>query len=586
MFKNPLLVMVLAPWLVSGCSTVSIPEPQITEPSGFDLITEYLQARIAQDVKEAKITGLSVALVSDQELIWASGFGYADKKNNVAATAETLYRAGSITKVFTALAAMKLHEQGQLDVDTPIDHYLPEFQIQSRFGSPTPITLSNLLNHHSGLPGDLLDGMWTESPDDFTSVIPRIRHYYLANPPGRIHAYSNLGYSVAGAVIEKQSGQKFEALVHQSLLEPMGMHNADISTMPARDKLAKAYLRGKKTQELPLRDVPAGGLSANVVELAQLLKLFNGYGRVEGRAVISEDSIKRMIRVSNENVPLDLGKKVGTGVFHADPYLGEGKAVVWHNGQTLTHNSLFVVSPQTGLGIVIMANDPGNRSVMEDIARKALTLMYQAKFGPGIQAAAANKKNIGQDIEMAGHYSTVLGFMTVEKDSNSDRYVLKAQGQKVIANDNEQGTYNLTLKLFGFIPVKIDLLNNLTIVAKRIDGVDVLVGNNGSDFLIGKKVRPVDTLGWEQYEGRYKLLNQFQTPFFQIEYAEFQRRGDFLMVTLKSNSGSIDYPIWPQNDREAVVQGIGRSMGETLFIKKHEGRMRVEYGGLLFEQEG
>ena len=114
-------------------------------------------------MKDKDIVGLSIAVVDDQEIVWADGFGWADKQNKIRARPETVYRVGSITKLFTATAAMQLAEQGKLDINQPLEKILQQFAIKSHLDNTAPITPRNIMTHHSGLQGNYLHGMWTEN---------------------------------------------------------------------------------------------------------------------------------------------------------------------------------------------------------------------------------------------------------------------------------------------------------------------------------------------------------------------------------------------------------------------------------------
>jgi len=141
-------------------------------------------------VDEAGITGLSVALVDDQEMVWSEGFGYADKANGVAATPDTLYMVASISKLFTASAIMQLAEAGKIDIDQPVQTYVPEFSINSRFPEAGPITPRTLMTHHAGLPSDITNGMLAFGDDlealtisEFQDMVQEIKQAHVTNPP-------------------------------------------------------------------------------------------------------------------------------------------------------------------------------------------------------------------------------------------------------------------------------------------------------------------------------------------------------------------------------------------------------------------
>jgi CubicO group peptidase (beta-lactamase class C family) len=100
---------------------------------------------IGKEMKKSAINGLSIALVDDQNFLWSQGFGYANAERRIPATDQTIYGIGSITKLFTAIAVMQLAEQGRIEIDAPLRHYMPDFSIRSRFAVAPPITVRNLL---------------------------------------------------------------------------------------------------------------------------------------------------------------------------------------------------------------------------------------------------------------------------------------------------------------------------------------------------------------------------------------------------------------------------------------------------------
>ncbi|MGD9213785.1 MAG: serine hydrolase domain-containing protein [Desulfobacteraceae bacterium] len=149
---------------------------------------------------ELEIVGLSISIVDDQRLVWA------DEQQGIKATPETVYRAGSITKLFTATAAIQLAERGKLDIDQPLERYLPGFSIKSRFQGEDPITPRNIMTHHSGQPTDYLHGIWAKRADSFTDrVLPPLAED-LQSLPG----YYSTPF---GTVRITQAGNRFKVQV-------------------------------------------------------------------------------------------------------------------------------------------------------------------------------------------------------------------------------------------------------------------------------------------------------------------------------------------------------------------------------------
>ena len=134
MKTRPTLLLIISIMAVSACAT-GPQRPAHVEGDDYAFTRDYMRWMIREKMQDNDIVGLSIALVDDQRIVWSEGFGYADKKNNIEATPETIYRTGSITKLFTATAAMQLVDEGKLDIDLPLQRYLPEFAIKSRFAS-------------------------------------------------------------------------------------------------------------------------------------------------------------------------------------------------------------------------------------------------------------------------------------------------------------------------------------------------------------------------------------------------------------------------------------------------------------------
>jgi CubicO group peptidase (beta-lactamase class C family) len=121
----------------------------------LDELKQEIRLMIQKDMKIYKVVGISIALVDDQNVVWSEGFGYADQANNIPANSQTIYRVGSVSKLFTATSVMQLVENQKINLDEPIQTYIPEFKIKSRFEKQGEITARNLMTHHSGLPSDI-----------------------------------------------------------------------------------------------------------------------------------------------------------------------------------------------------------------------------------------------------------------------------------------------------------------------------------------------------------------------------------------------------------------------------------------------
>ena len=181
--SNAFQVMILGGVVAVGSiGCTSTPKKPATIPAGnYSYMKEYLSWMIPRQMAANHVTGVSIAVVDDQEVVWAEGFGFADKSGNVPAMPETLYEVGSISKLFTVTAAMQLVEQGKVELDQPLSRYLPGFAIKTRYKNSV-ITPRTIMTHHSGIPSGRAHGMWTRNPRAFTELVDLLKSEYAAYP--------------------------------------------------------------------------------------------------------------------------------------------------------------------------------------------------------------------------------------------------------------------------------------------------------------------------------------------------------------------------------------------------------------------
>ncbi|MEQ1530478.1 MAG: serine hydrolase domain-containing protein, partial [Methylococcales bacterium] len=277
--------------LLTGCAASPPTKPEAMQRNDYSYLKTYLTWLIEQEMSAQGVEGLSIAVVDDQQIVWAKGFGHADAVNHVAATPETVYRVGSISKLFTDTLVMQLAEQGKLDIDKPLQTYLPDFSIKTRFADAGAITPRNMMTHHSGLPSDVGNGMWTKTPAPFNQLAAQLKDEYVAYPPNTIWSYSNLGVTLLGTMLEQITGTEFRAYADQQLLKPLGMTNAAFSLGIAGKLASKAYKNHEEKTEVPLRDTPAGGLNANVLDMSRFIEMVLADGKSHGRQILKPETL-------------------------------------------------------------------------------------------------------------------------------------------------------------------------------------------------------------------------------------------------------------------------------------------------------
>ncbi len=587
-----LLLGISTPFLLGLSAT---PEKlESVKPGKYDQVRQYMEPLIRKEMKKQKVPGLSIVLVDDQQVVWAQGFGYADEANEVPATPETIYRVGSISKLFTATAVMQLVEQGRIDIDKPLQTYLPEFSIRTRFPNSNPITLRSLMTHHSGLPANFHKGMWTKAPEPFAVVVNRIRDEYAAFPPDFIFSYSNVGATLLGQVIEKTTGRDFASYLDDSLLLPLGMIHSGFSSRLNRGPLsARGYRSGKETEESALRDVPAGGLNSTVLDLGRFMQMIFAQGRFNERKILTPQTVREMLRPQNARVPLDLNFRVGLGwmLSSLGPMnIQNAGPVAHHGGATLYYHSQLIILPEHKLGVVVLANSSTARSVVDKAAAETLALALEAKTGikqPDRMKSADGSFATEELQAYEGWYATIAGAAKITRKSGYLR--TEVMNRTVRLTPRGDGLLGLKYKLFGLIPIRLGELDYIGISRSMVAGREILKARSGSqELLVGEKINTIPVPEkWLRRTGEYEIPNRGDDAVI-IDNVRLRYDEGLLLVEYSAPvffGSTMSFALAPVSDTEAVIRGLGSGMGETIRVVTVDGGERLYFSGYLLKKK-
>jgi len=337
------------------------------------------------------LPGVAVGVVSDQELVWSKGFGFADVKAKVPMTATTKFRMASNSKLFTAIAIMQLREEGKLGLDDPVVKYLPWFKAKAAGDDDGPITIEQLLSHSSGLQREAGDH-WSSYNFPTTEELKSLySERQAAFAPSVRWKYSNLGFAVAGLVVEQVSGQRWADYVEQNIFKPLGMRNSSVDkNVPG---LAVPYGRRMPdgTREvLPFVDArgmaAATGVTSNVEDMAVFISAQFRRGPRGGAQIVSSGSWREMLRVRSVEENWTGGTGLGFDVKRVKDktYIGHGGGYPGNTTQTL-------IQLDDKVGVIVLTNT--GDSYPADIAQQLMATVGQAVA----KAAAAKPQTVAWD---------------------------------------------------------------------------------------------------------------------------------------------------------------------------------------------
>lgn len=333
------------------------------------LDTNRIAQLAAELIEKRHVPGYSVGIVLGDDLVYARGFGVANRKARKPATPSTLYQIGSITKVFTATLLAALRDDGLVRLDDPVRNYLPPGRPFPRgpAGAPEP-TLRHLATHTAGLPKDAVNRVNVDPPGgpgvmraySTRELYEGLERTELVRPVGTF-LYSNLGFMVLGHVLERAAGLPYEQLLKRRILEPLGMRETSVELPPdRRERLATAYW--PSFEPMVERDpwffgeiAGGGGLTSSVSDLARFVSM--QFRPDEGQAKpISRAAVRELW--TPQPVEREDKAAIGLGWWLSD--FGPSGRWVHHGGEVDGFSSFIAFKPEDEVGVIVLTNFGGD----------------------------------------------------------------------------------------------------------------------------------------------------------------------------------------------------------------------------------
>lgn len=342
-------------------SSERTPAPQKPELTASDL-DAFLDGLMPLQLEHADVAGAVVAVVKDGNLLFAKGYGYSDYEKKVPVSPEnTLFRPGSISKLFTWTSVMQLVEQGKLDLDRDVNTYL-DFKIPASFAKPT--TLRDIMTHRPGLEETIKD-LFVGSEKDLRPIAQYLPDH-LPNqiyPPGTIPAYSNYATTLAAYIVQRVSGEQFDDYVEAHVINPLGMAHATFR-QPLPDALKPYMSNGYRlassgAQGFEFVEVaPAGSLSASAESMAHFMIAHLQNGRYGGVQILKPETAVQMHQRQPGWPPSMNAMALG---FYEESR--NGQRIIGHGGDTQWFHSDLHLLLDANVGFFVSYNSAGKDDV-------------------------------------------------------------------------------------------------------------------------------------------------------------------------------------------------------------------------------
>ena len=486
-------------------------------PPDYRGVIAKLNTKIPELMKSGGTVGLTITLVDGHRTVWRHGFGWADRARKVPVTADTLFHIGSVSKTMSAAAVMQLVERGRVKLDAPLTRYVPGFSLKPRFHNSV-ITVRSALDHHSGTPGTLGNGLFTRNRPDSgyrAWLLKTLRTEYPQRRVNTAWAYNNSAFVLTQNLIEHVTGKRFSAYTRQHLFGPMGMRSTtyDDASVPAA-RLTDNYEAvpddgGMRVIPKPREYVngwAAGSVVSSATDMAAYLKTMIGGGAAPGGRILRASTLRQMI-TPQTNSPLDVAPfRMGLGWWVGDSALSWMGTVIHHAGHTLANDSDVLWLPRSKLGVFVSVNTHSPVDVEHQAAVLALGSMVTAKTGRAAPAPTPSPPiHVSTAVlrRAAGRYASAGGIQSVQV-SGAALLFTRPHAPSITVTPRADGWYT-------------DQSGSLSIKAKTVAGRQLLLGrtSDGAVAAIAERIPSTYHVpaAWRRRTGKYRAVNTLPSNY-------------------------------------------------------------------------
>jgi CubicO group peptidase (beta-lactamase class C family) len=540
----------------------------------------------SMELKNNNIKGGALSITEGKNLIYSTvkGEGFQEKLNK-----DSLFRIASISKLFTAIAIIKLFEQGKLKLDDPIDKYFPNFTYKNKKPSDK-ITIQMLLTHQSGLPPILKDFYLNKDikPDN---IFDSIKEEALIYNPGERFHYSNTAYHVLGALIEKVSGKSYTKFIQTEILLPLNMFSTYVDSETAIDSggFEKSIVGFDKVDYYSIRDKPAGSFLSTLEDMEKFAIFLATKNANLG--ILKKESFDMMYKKITPSDKLSAYRPYGLG-FMSNYLEIPNFSEIGHAGDLPGYTVYLSVIPDKQLGGVVLLNSGTGRISRLNILRDSMISALQLKhneIGLGSKIESIPKRNIEEifNNDYSGTYNFEMGGLEIKKVGNT--YDATLNGNNIVLEKINDYRYKLGVKAFGLISIdlaKASGLDNMEFefirTEKETNHVFLNLNRKGIDMkLIADGVPSyIYDREYDSFVGSYIMARksiQHTTPYNTIKSIVIKKNKDRLYIDLdRGFLHKIRYYPYPVSNDRLRVLGVGDFTLE-------KGSLR--YSGFYFEKE-
>jgi CubicO group peptidase (beta-lactamase class C family) len=547
---------------------------------------------LTNEIKTRKIVGLSAAVVLNNEVVIAEGFGYSDKQRLKQAKSNTLFPVASITKVFTGIAVMQLVDQGKLNLNSPISEYIPELKLPG--GEEEVITTQMLLTHHSGIQGDIMyNWLLPETASDssaYLQIVELINQAGVVFKPGKMFSYSNAAYTLLGVLIHNVSGKPYPKYIREHILEACEMNEAICYANENANLDISLGYDGNKVLSMPKKlGTPAGGMALTATDAAKFIQeivaCYHGNGKL-----LKKESLRYMMTTMNSNNKIDHGFTIGLTWFLHHP-LSKQTTYAAHRGELPPFHAILIILPDLKTGVFIASNTNKAGYAPDELAHHiAESISKSIKY----EAQTDNTLTFQSNFEAAkftqfeGYYPNVY-FGPMHLQVKDKKLLLQTYAMPLPMHliPSDKGNFNIKIKLFDIMPIPIKTLSNIHVELDSVNGNNYLYFNIMNTLInpnLQIEVKPIPS-NFNAYVGKYQVVNM-EKPDRVVKHIKIVRNKDFLIMKYTFlGRHKFNLALLPINKNTARIAGEGQFLGETIHWENNNDQVKMYWSGLVLEKQ-
>ena len=440
--------------LLLGCLMASV---SILSLKAHEVTLHKLETKIDSILTAKNVHACQAAIFTADRLIWKGSFGVTDIETDQMVTDKNLFRVGSITKSFVAVAVMQLVEQGKLDLNDKVRVLVPEITFENKWEETDPVRVVHLLEHTTGW-DDISLKEYAASGDGLTlfeglEYVPRSRT--CRYKPGTYMNYCNSGPAVAAYIVEKITGQDFETYLQENILDPLGMSTTSIlHDKPTKELLVKTYLEDRETDYWHILFRPAGSMNSNATELSRFVQMLMNGGVLDTSRILTASSVARMEKTMT-TYSSHAGNHNGYGL-HLYTTNYDGFNFYGHSGGLAGALAIYIYNTQLNAGAVAMIN-ASNMDAAISIEKTLIDFFtHELTKNPLNTSTQFNEEYLGTyrtantRMQFSYPFERIMSFFSVYMEE--DKYYSKSAfaepeelipgGVNILFKKNEEGFYD------------------------------------------------------------------------------------------------------------------------------------------------